>query len=360
MRIAFVGALLAAACAVMCLCPLSGATATAMADEPLVAGNVLGEEEEAMPDLAGKTLEELNEQVDVLTARYDELCSLRAGYIARACENGMRLASAERRLASVEAQAERAVVERYKLQRHGAPLIDSLLHAESLSAFISQLSYIEIIARVDVDTVSRMRESNVRYERLASWLQNKVSVLEERIARASANLEEAVKARDEKQRLADLVAETKLKPDEADWDAGEKAFIATWAPRIDAYLKDSPMEGLGKEFAKAAWANHVDPRFSPAIATIESGKGRVCIRPHNAWGWGAADSDPYGLASEWDTWEQAINTHLSGLAKWYGYTVTTEGAQMYCPLTWESWYIGVVKEMNRIWPAESEEADPQP
>ena len=74
----------------------------------------------------------------------------------------------------------------------------------------------------------------------------------------------------------------------------------------------------------------------------------MCIRPHNAWGWGAADSNPYGLASEWDSWETAIEAHIRGLAKGYGYTISMSNAQKYCPITWQSWYNHTLSEMAKI------------
>ncbi|MFR9006856.1 MAG: hypothetical protein ACLVKA_10885, partial [Collinsella aerofaciens] len=93
------------------------------------------------------------------------------------------------------------------------------------------------------------------------------------------------------------------------WDVDQASFVAEWAPRIDAYLAGSPLEGQGATFANAAWKYGVDPRFSPAISNTESSKGRHCFRPHNAWGWGNAS---------WGSWEEAIDAHVSGLARGYG------------------------------------------
>lgn len=112
-----------------------------------------------------------------------------------------------------------------------------------------------------------------------------------------------------------------------------------WAARIDAYLAGSPLAGYGATFAKAAATYGVDPRFSPAISCIESGKGAICFRPHNAWGWGN---------SSWGSWEEAINDHVAGLAAGYGGTLTLEGAQRYCPPTYQEWYSSVLAEMNSI------------
>ena len=115
--------------------------------------------------------------------------------------------------------------------------------------------------------------------------------------------------------------------------------VGGWAARIDAYLAGSPLAGYGATFAEAAAAYGVDPRFSPAISCIESSKGAICFLPHNAWGWGS---------SSWSDWESAIYSHVAGLASMYGGTLTLEGAQMYCPPSYQEWYSSVLAEMNSI------------
>jgi peptidoglycan hydrolase CwlO-like protein len=117
------------------------------------------------------------------------------------------------------------------------------------------------------------------------------------------------------------------------------AFIAKWAPRIDAYLGGSPLGGHGRTFAEAAWDYNVDPRWSPAISCIESSKGAICFRPYNAWGWGSAS---------WSDWDSAIRSHVAGLSAGYGYTISTSAAQKYCPPTWQAWYSSVLAEMSCI------------
>ena len=112
-----------------------------------------------------------------------------------------------------------------------------------------------------------------------------------------------------------------------------------WQPRIDAYLAGSPLSGHGKTFAEAAWDYGVDPRLSPAISCVESSKGAVCFRPHNAWGWGS---------SSWPDWDTAIRSHVAGLASGYGGQLSVSTAQKYCPPTWQEWYSSVLSEMNSI------------
>lgn len=121
--------------------------------------------------------------------------------------------------------------------------------------------------------------------------------------------------------------------------ADEASFLAEWTPRIDAYLAGSPLAGQGATFAKAAYTYNVDPRWSPAISFTESSKGAVCFLPHNAWGWGS---------SSWSSWEEAIDAHVGGLSRGYGYTISVEAAQKYCPPNWQMWYDRTLEQMNMI------------
>lgn len=92
-------------------------------------------------------------------------------------------------------------------------------------------------------------------------------------------------------------------------------FIEKWGAAIDKFYDafsqtvgtQVPLCGYGEAMARAAWYWRIDPRLCAAVSIQESSGGLYCIRPHNAWGWGAADSDPYGLAYEWGSWEEAIN-----------------------------------------------------
>lgn len=126
---------------------------------------------------------------------------------------------------------------------------------------------------------------------------------------------------------------------DVDWTVGKTAFISEWARRIDAYLAGSPLAGQGVTFASAAWDNGVDPRWSPAISNTESSKGAVCFLSYNAWGWGALS---------FSCWEDAINTHVAGLAAGYGYTISSWAAQKYCPPNSANWLANTVSEMAKI------------
>lgn len=137
----------------------------------------------------------------------------------------------------------------------------------------------------------------------------------------------------------EMVAPVEYNLPAVDWTVGKEEFLAEWTARIDAYLAGSPLAGYGATFAEAAWENGVDPRWSPAISNTESGKGSVCFRSHNAWGWGG---------SGWSDWDTAIRSHVAGLASGYGYSITMAAASAYCPPTAADWYNTTIKEMALI------------
>lgn len=125
-----------------------------------------------------------------------------------------------------------------------------------------------------------------------------------------------------------------------DWTLNHDEFVSHWTARIDAYLSGSRLAGQGASFAEAAWKYGVDPRLSPAISNTESSKGAICFLPYNAWGWGQ---------SSWNSWEQAINAHVMGLANaGYGPMITYEGAQRYCPPNYANWYKNTLLQMSFI------------
>ncbi len=168
---------------------------------------------------------------------------------------------------------------------------------------------------------------------------------EEKAAEEKAQAEGAEESEKQEEVSGEQTAEKEEPPatspsdDGADWSSDKSAFVGEWAPRIDSYLSGSPLAGTGETFASAAWDYGVDPRWSPAISTVESSKGAACFKSHNAWGWGS---------SSWDSWEAAIEAHVAGLARGYGYTLSESAAKKYCPPNWQHWYSRCAEEMNSI------------
>ncbi len=270
---------------------------------------------------------------------------------ARVAENQARIDEIQRDLPAQQKRSDEAVRGMYIMQENRMSYLSVALGAKSFDDFVKQMDYYDRVSKVN------LRELNKLKDMLAQLEEARVA-LDAAQAEADAQAEIAREAlavmqdqRAEMQRAGQAAAlaqdNTPAVLDGADWHMTEEEFVAAWAPRIDAYLDGSPLAGNGATFALMSFRYCVDPRWSPAISNTESSKGRVCIRPFNAWGWGAADSDPYNLAFEWSSWEEAIETHIRGLANGYGYTISKSAAEKYCS-TPESWYANTLSEMARI------------
>ena len=92
---------------------------------------------------------------------------------------------------------------------------------------------------------------------------------------------------------------------------------------IERYLTHyrSPMSGLGDYIVKISDRFGLDPYLVIAIAQQESNLGKL-MPPncHNAWGWGIHAEGTLCF----DTWEEGINTFVSGLSqKYFAYGLNT-------------------------------------
>ena len=284
------------------------------------------------------------------------------------------------RLPEQQQRSDQAARDLYKIEQDRYSVVEMLLSSQSLDDFIRQADYLHDITRNNVAEINRANQLKAQAESAQAEVAKKRDLANERLNVAREQLQAAQEVRIE--RAAEGVAKAQAEAGElggkksvgrdgfgkkqpenyteaattsksaldagADWSQTKEEFVAEWAPRIDAYLAGSPLYGQGENFAKSAWKYCIDPRWSAAISNTESSKGAVCIRPHNAWGWGAADSDPYNLAAEWGSWEEAIDAHARGLANGYGYTITMSGAKAYCPYTWQSWYNKTLDQMSQI------------
>ena len=279
--------------------------------------------------------------IEALTEAYEEATSQAAEASARVDESSKKISALEADVNAQQKRTNQAVRDLYIMEKERFNLLDAMLNAESIDDMVKYADYIEHVSKVNTDQLNEMKG-------LLSDLEAAHAELEQAQQEASAQEALAHEAllvlqdqRAARQRGAGAT-------DGADWYMSQEEFVAEWAPRIDAYLAGSPMAGTGELFARAAFLNCIDPRWSPAISTIESGKGAKCVRPYNAWGWGAADSDPVNLASEWSSWEEAINAHVKALAYGYGYTISPAAAAAYCPSNHEHWYSATVAEMAMI------------
>ena len=284
-------------------------------------------------------------EIEIMTDAYDHARAVALASDVRVAANQDRIEVLEARLPGQQERSDEALVELYKMQRNKYGVADMLLESESIDDLIKQTEYIESISRANLSAINELKETQSRLEEARANLEEAKAESDAVLRVTADTLNAARAARASKQAAGQSNAGAVA--DGADWYMTEDEFVAEWAPRIDAYLGGSPLGGQGENFARASWRYCVDPRWSPAISNTESSKGAFCIRPHNAWGWGAADSDPYNLASEWGSWEEAIDAHVRGLSQGYGYTISRAGAEAYCS-TPDSWYDNTVREMSMI------------
>ena len=347
-------------------------------------------------------------EIEALEDAYKAASAKAAEANARVEESQAEIDKIEQRIPGQQERCNRAVRNSYFLHNNKMSYLDVILGAETFEDLIKEAEYFTRVSRTNADELNKLKNMVADLENAKVELDEAkaeadaqeaiarealVTAQDERMCRQREGIEKAYSDAGMLSGAASLTAansdtssdsegdsdasssssssdgqesnsnesesSASLPPVEAtgdiegiedgvDWHMTEEEFVNEWAPRIDAYFEGSPMAGTGKAFALASFRYCIDPRWSPAISNIESGKGAVCIRPHNAWGWGAADSDPYNLASEWDSWESAINTHVKGLAKGYGYTISISGAQKYCPPNWQRWYNTTLAEMAKI------------
>lgn len=144
----------------------------------------------------------------------------------------------------------------------------------------------------------------------------------------------------------------------ADFSLDKDAFVAKWGAAIDSFFAQydgrsgvsSPLKGHGDAIAAQAYEQKVDPRLCAAVSVVESSAGVYCIKPHNAWGWGAADNNPYAGAASWTSWDGAIESWHKGLVgsktgMASAGSVSRLGG-IYCS-SWD-WPSKVIDEMQRI------------
>ena len=336
------------------------------------------EETEAEPD-------DLQQRVEQSAAEYDAAVERVSELEQQIADNQEQIAEIEEDLPEQQDRAADAMRDQYKFQREAPGLLEMILGSGSLSDFLSSWDYFTHIQDRNYNELERLAQMR---EELEATEQELSAARDEAVAQQSAAeqaLAEAQAAREEAQRRAeeeaarqaeearraaeeaaaqeqqaeqedqasdqeqsaepeaqqpaqDSVVETPSS-DGADWSSDKETFVSQWAGRIDAYLAGSPLAGQGTTFASAAWDYGVDPRWSPAISNTESSKGLYCFQSHNAWGWGSYS---------WGSWEEAIDAHVRGLARGYGYTISVEAAKKYCPPNWEHWYNATLAQMNMI------------
>lgn len=310
------------------------------------------------------SVSELQQRIERSASDYDAAVAKVTEIEQRIQENTDRIAELEIAIPEQQEKGASATIALYKMQNESISLLSLVLESASLSEFISSLEYVERIQKASVNEVGRLKSMKQEMETTRASLESSKRQAIEEKDRAEKALTEAQAAREEAQKkaLAQIAAEqaaqaqaqqaqssngsTPSSPSTStpntstpiDWSSDKVAFVNEWSVRIDRYLAGSPLAGQGRTFAEAAWNNGVDPRWSPAISLTESSKGRNCAYSYNAWGWGSVS---------WSSWEEAINAHVRGLARGYGYTISIQAAQKYCS-NWQHWYDVTLAQMNMI------------
>lgn len=318
-------------------------------------------------------------EVERSAVAYDEALANRDEIEGALESNAERIVELESQIEDQQHRSDKAAVEMYKAHQSTLGLLDLVLGATSIDEFVFRLDSVNRITEARVAEMTRLvtlREelaaANEQLEEARIEADAKVVEADRALSAAqAARLEAQRRAEEEARRQAEAAAaaaaaaapsqpageagggegqqveaSAPVESAEADaissdvsWMSDQDAFVSEWTWRIDSYLAGSPLAGQGHSFALAAWNYGVDPRWSPAIAYLESSLGAYCFAPHNAWGWGDCS---------WGSWEEAINDHVRGLARGYGYTISIEAARKYCPPNSQHWYDVVSSQMNRI------------
>ncbi len=324
-------------------------------------------------------LDAATSQVEDSAAAYDEAASKLEDLQKQIDENTAEIARLEQEIPEQQAAASAAMRDMYKYRQGSNPLVDIMVGSESMSDFITTCAYMDQIQSSNTEAIESLNEMQAELEKRKTELDAQKQQLEQEKQAAADALAEAQALRSAAQAQAEAEAAAELAAAANDTSAGEGSgvsgdnpyssadqggqtastvvnsgavnwnmsrddFVNEWTGRIDAYLAGSPLAGYGRTFAEAAWTYGVDPRWSPAIACIESTKGLYCANTNNAWGWTAVGG---GFVS-FGGWEEGIYEHVSYLRDMYGTTLTPAAAQRYCPPTWQDWYNKVGNEMNSI------------
>lgn len=359
--------------------------ALAIAATVAIGANAFG----AATVLAEETSDALMAKADSLSGRIEETTRVYQQAAAEVERINGEIASNEQRVAEIEAalpeqraRTASSIRTLYKFEQSQQNLLSILLSAEDFEDFITTMHYLTAIHEYNLAQISNLNSMNDELVQTRANLDAERSGAEQRQQDAYNALAEARAAREELQAQAiqkaideaasreqaiqavtqivqeaaaqeEVATFTTASGNEAVIEVPETPSVTTeplvtnttvqetgdWASRINAYLEGSPLEGYGQVFADAAAQYGVDPRLSPAIATVESGKGEFCFKENNAWGWGS---------SEWESWDEAIYDHVEGLAEGYDGTLTMEGAERYCPPSADEWYSSVASEMDGI------------
>lgn len=312
---------------------------------------------------------ELQTKVEQTASDYDQAVAKVESLEKQIDDTATKIAELETAIPEQQIRSDNAVKALYKLNQEGFTLVNLVLDSGSLDEFLATIEYINHVQQSNVDEINRLKTMKDELSTSRETLESSKQEADAEKVRAQDALNEAQAAREEAQQKAIADAQASeaaaaaqasaqqqeqqeaqdtgssdenvvlMGSDDVDWSTDKITFVNEWEGRINAYLAGSSLSGQGRAFAVAAWNYGVDPRWSPAISNTESSKGSNCFLPYNAWGWGSVS---------WSSWDEAIDAHVRGLARGYGYTISPEAAQKYCPPNWEKWYNNTLAQMQMI------------
>lgn len=152
---------------------------------------------------------------------------------------------------------------------------------------------------------------------------------------SAAYLPEEQVVEDNNNEIEEAVMENKMDP--------ELTIDPKKIEQVERFLskRNAPLAEYADILVTAAYKYDIDYRLVAAISIVESGGGKNCFRPYNAWGWG-------GMTFE--SWEDGIYTVSKGLSKYYAKGLNTPAliAPSYCPPNAVKWASNVQYIMNQI------------
>ena len=314
---------------------------------------------------SGDNLDELTARVEETGQAYNDAVSRQEELQAQIDDLNSQIDDLSAKLERQRKRSDACMVSSYKYSSDGREFVSVLCNARSFSDAVSTVDYYNRLNEYNNDEIMNTLALQQDLEQKKADLENAKAEADQAAADAQAALGEAQAAREEAQQRAEAgtaavqansemndsansaasidssATPGNISSGDVNWSVDKSAFVAEWAPRIDAYLAGSPTAGLGTAYASAAWDYSVDPRWAPAISAIESSKGANCFRPYNAWGF-------FNKPPNFTSWEDGINRVERSLGRTYGGYLTYDAAEMYCPSDPGGWYNNVSSEMAKI------------
>ncbi len=311
------------------------------------------------------TMSALQAEVERSGQAYDDASEHLQNILDDLSQTNARIAELEELLPRQEAQCDEAIVILYKYRTDNSTFLDMLFSASSFPEVMKVLQYFGHLNESNLATIANTKAMKDELETSRSRLETDKIAAEQAKQSAAQTLASAQAARIEAQKQAEqrLAAEaaaqaaanasaqtnntaasssvTPNTDESVNWATDKAAFVNEWGSRINGYLSGSPLSGYGRTFAEAAYDYGVDPRWSPAIAAIESSKGAagsLARNYYNAWGWGS---------KHFSSWDESIPQHVAYLARKYG-SLSESAAAIYCPSSPGEWYASCIREMNKI------------